>query len=261
METLPAEILNLIFSSLDDIKDVRHISLTCKYCNILISEDAGLWQHLYFKYFPELSFTPEEKNSYFSLVDAKTPPKFFSYIYQYTYTYCKPLKIDHPEFGCRNLIIVPYFLVAKLFSLPIITKPDILTYLRYDGLSGSGHRTILKVLRSLKQKFDANPHFTELRLTFLGISMGPHQLKPGKFIYNISHSFPTDIIPLSITETEYSCMKIFTIQKTLTNQGLYYSSLNNYPDLISKLFRQLVSHYEEIFALDAKAPSGTSLRS
>lgn len=245
IEQLPVEILILIFSFVDDIKDLKNLNLTCKYFNLLIFKNQNIWSQMYDKYFPELNFTLPEKLSYFSMSDPKITPFFFSTLYSYTYTYPKPLKIDHPEFACRNLIIVPYFLVAKFFHLPLIPKSDILTYLRYDNLNNAEQQTVLDIVRSLKQSFLLNPKFTEFRLTFLGISLGPHQFKPSKFIYNLSHNFPNDIIPLSITETEYSCMKIFTIQKTSSNQSLYYSSLNNYPDLISKLFRQLISHYEE----------------
>ena len=237
-----------------DLKSIGQMSRTSRLFQAIL-ETNSIWDALNSQMFPNFMFTTQQKLD----LGFQRPNLFFKFLKTNLVNPVEPLQITDASFECRVCIVVPYGIVAKAFSLPWISNPNILVYLRYDnpilGLSDSNLRapskiSILSVISNLQTQMERNP-FTQIRCTLLGaMKPGLPVFLPGERVGNVSSTFPSFIEPKSIDDpnkTSESKLRIFTILKTKNGQYLFYSGMNSSLGTSMKFFSQLNSHYLTFF--------------
>ena len=249
-----------------DLGTLGQLAKTCKPVNGILQTHSTIWTKLNIGMFPVFNFTFEQQCQFFpglrDLSVISPSLTFFKFLKTTLTNETERLQITDASFDCRDCIVIPYGIVAKMFGFPWIGTPGILVYLRYRdsillGSSKSNKKpetvSILNVLKTLTKQFELNP-FSQIRCTFLGEvdSRVDKSFEPGEKLGNVSHAFPSFIQLRSIDSSNSSetlKLRIFTILKSPNkgDQNLYYSGMNRSLGVSMKFFTQLNSHYMTFF--------------
>ena len=241
-----------------DLRTLGCVAKTSQSLKCILETHSEIWSHLNTKLFPNFVFSQIEQLQF-----GVTGLGFFKFLKINLTNETDPLQITDTSFECRDCIVVPYGILAKVFSFPWIPTPNILVYLRYsdrlklgygkDSLTPTtlGKISILNVIQTLLFQFENN-RFSQIRCTFLGAvdSTLSSSFQAGERLADVSLTFPSFIELRSIDDTKSSetfKLRIFTILKTPNEQYVFYSGMNRSLGTSMKFFSQLNSHYLTFF--------------